>query len=383
MEKVNIVKKLINQIDLSNINYQLIKKNSKYIADIFINIKKYWINYANSTDLHIPIEKSEYEHIYKIISNSFLSDNIKFSQTLKNIKKFIKLTMDKVTFIYADLGNYSQDINSINQLFSQTICLSKFTPTVIPNSNHKILVIWIPIDSPRDFLFDEITKSTLNKSVNNFNAFTASGVTFNHNPRISIITRYEEISKLLIHELIHNLYLDGSNHHNHNHSLINSYQLIKNPKQSNSLDLATSDILNYDYPFSIYESYTELLSSYLSMGFRNINCANTKKFVQRIKTEIIMELLYSYNTIGNLIKLNKLNYQEFKKHPKFLGDICFYEYYFLKALEYNNLDFILPTNKKDFKQTYLKIININKNDLLLENICENTIKQINFKYTFY
>jgi hypothetical protein len=378
MEKVNIIKNLIKSIDLSNINYRLIKQNSKYIYNLFTKIKSFWSDYKISPILHTPLTKSEYEQILKIISQSMFADNLKFSQILPTIKNFVKVSKNNVTFVYANLGNYSNDIEKINQLFSQSECLSNFTHSILPNNSHEILIIWIPIDSPRDFTFKEITKDNLKKSVDNFKAFTASGVTFNDNPRISIITRYEEISKLLIHELIHNLYLDGSNYHNHFTSIINTYKEIKNPI-SNKYPKET----NYDYPFSIYESYTELLSSYLSMGFRNINETNKKKFIHRIKTEIIMELLYSFNTIGNLIKLNKLHYKNFIQSPKFQGDICFYEYYFIKAIAYNNFPFTLSVSKKDFDQTYKKIIGLDINDLLLKNICANTVHQTNFKYTFY
>jgi len=69
-------------------------------------------------------------------------------------------------------------------------------------------------------------------------------------------------------------------------------------------------VYNYDYPYSIYESYTELLSSYLSIIFRNILLDSKKDLINRYKTEIIMEILYSYHTISNLIKLN--NYRSYE-----------------------------------------------------------------------
>ena len=130
----------------------------------------------------------------------------------------------------------------------------------------------------------------------NFNAFTASGVTYGSSPRYTIISRYEEVSKLLLHELIHNFYVDGNSCHHLMHDIISKYKQIKGS--------------NYDYEYSIYESYTELLSSYYNIIFSNINIQDYTSRVGeatikgKIKTQIIIELLYSYNTIANLIKIN-------------------------------------------------------------------------------
>ena len=82
------------------------------------------------------------------------------------------------------------------------------------------VIIWIPINKGRDFNENSINSYTLSNSRDKFEAFTASGLTFsgsinNNNERYTIITRYEEIEKLLIHELAHNYGIDGSLSHNH------------------------------------------------------------------------------------------------------------------------------------------------------------------------
>ena len=181
----------------------------------------------------------------------------------------------------------------------------------------------------------------------------------------------------MIHELIHNFNLDGSGFHNHNHSLIADYKNIKNPRTALPND-------NYDYSYSIYESYTELLSSYISMIFRNINLDNKQDLIKRFESEILLELIYSYNTIANLIKLNEYrSYDDFESEKKFRGNICVYEYYYLKGLMYNNYKLLLCKTKEDFINNYSKIININKNDPLLKDIFNNMVTHTNFKYTFY
>jgi hypothetical protein len=91
--------------------------------------------------------------------------------------------------------------------------------------------------------------------------------------------------------------------------------------------------------------------------------------INRFESEILLELIYSYNTIANLIKLYEYrSYDDFESEKKFRGDICVYEYYYLKGLMYNNYKLKLCSSKEDFQNNYQKIININKNDPLLQHI---------------
>ena len=72
-----------------------------------------------------------------------------------------------------------------------------------------------------------------------------------------------------------------------------------------------------------------------------------------------------------------------KKEKKFKGDICIYEYYYLKCLLYNNYELYICKTKEDFKNNYIKIMNIYKEDILMEDIYNNYVKQTNFSYIFY
>jgi hypothetical protein len=209
--------------------------------------------------------------------------------------------------------------------------------------------------------------------MDNFNAFTASGVTFGTLTKISILTRYEEINKLMYHELIHNFGVDGTSYHDfiEETGILLRYKKIKENK-------------SYHYDYSIYESYTELLSSYLNIIFRILE---ENKLEHKLKNiflaRIIIEIVYSYNTISNIIKLNNFtNYNDFIKNKTFVGEICFYEYYFLKALLYNNLVLKKIESQNDYLKLYEKIIEINHDDLLKE-IFDKSIKQNNFSYIFY
>jgi hypothetical protein len=371
---IDIIEHLINFIDLRYLNYSIIKYNSEYLYELFIKIKKHWLIDENIKHIELVNENIKYKEIMKTINNSIMCEYDYINKILKGVKKIIKLNDGNITFYYIDLGKYDEDKKQINELFFQSVCLIKFNDLY---KKGEIIIIWIPTETERNFNYSIINKENINLSIKNFEAFTASGVTFNNNPRITIITRYEEISKLLIHELIHNINLDGSGYHSHNKTIIEKYKKIKNPETKNK-------IKNYDYSYSIYESYTELLSSYLSMIFRNINLIKKEEIIKRFETEIIIEILYSYNTIANLIKLNNYKtYEDFEKQQKFEGDICIYEYYFLKALMYNNYKLKLCNNQDEFNNNYEIIININKKDPLLKSVFNNMKKQTNFRYIFY
>lgn len=371
--KLDIITQLVNSIDLGNINRSLIKSNAGYLYNIFKDIKEVWqdIKYEHAI---FKLSDVNYKKIMKIVNSSLLANYNYIKKELIKTNQIIKLSDSNITFYYLDLGNYGTDIELINKLFLQSVCLAKYSDLY---GKGEVIIIWIPINTKRDYMCETMDEENLELSIKNFNAFTASGVTYGKNPRITIITRYEEISKLLLHELIHNFDLDGSGYHEHNDSLIETYKKIKNPP-------TPLQIKNYDYSYSIYESYTELLSSYLSMCFRNINLNIKEDVLARLEVEILLELLYSYNLIANLIKLNDYeSYEDFEVEKKFRGDICIYEYYYLKGLMYNNYELKICKNKKMFRDNYLSVINIEKNDPLLKDIFHNMKKHTNFGYIFY
>jgi hypothetical protein len=372
MDKILELKKLTDRTNLNLINKKLILKNCKTLYNIYKKIKPFWKKISSK---HNFINKTTdtYNEIFNIFENSFIMEYKCVKNEISKIINIIKLENSNITFYYFNIGNYHNDIELINLLFSETVCLAKYS-NVYEREN--IIVIWFPISKNRDFNYDIINDENLQKSADNFNAFTVSGLTYGNSPRITIITRYEEISKLLLHELIHNFNLDGSNFHKHNHLLIKNYKNIKNPKILSKQ--------NYEYEYSIYESYTELLSSYLNIIFRHIELETSKILIQRYFIEILFEIFYSYNTVANLIILNGYSdYNEFIYKPIFKGNICIYEYYFLKALLYNNYELKLCYNETEFLNNYNDIINVNKQDPLLINIYNNMYKQTNFKYNLY
>jgi len=371
--KVEIIQTLLDKIDTSLINLKIIRKNIKFLMNEYREIKKFYLHFSKLKlqIIDIPKDTDLYKKTLSIIKNSYLSSFHYINNQIKNIIAIKLIKYSNLSFYYIQLDNLSvdNDLSIFKNLFLQAL-------TLINNYNkttQDIIVIWIPVRKDRDFNYSLINKENINSSVNNFNAFTASGVTFGYNPRISILTRYEEINKLMYHELIHNFGIDGSTYHD---------ELKKDGILERYIKIKTKNSYNYEY--SLYESYTELISSYINIIFITIKQNITDDSLKYIlMTKIIIEILYSYNTICNIIKLNNFtDYESFKKNKSFCGDICFYEYYFLKALLYNNLILEKPANKNDFLRYYSKIIKIN-DDNLLKDVFNKSIKQNNFSYIFF
>ena len=370
----DIIEKLISKINLKYINIDLITQNAKYLSKIYMKIRNIWDKQSDYS--HILLEKttSEFEQIKKITSNSIIGDYQIIQDEIAKINQIIKLTYRNIKFYYLDTYGYSNDVKQINQLFRMITTFGEYY-NIFENLLNPIVIIWLPINKSRDFAFDQINPSNLSKSTENFNGFTASGVTFGSSPRYTIVTRYEEVAKLLLHELIHNFNVDGNSCHHELYPVISKYKKTKGK--------------NYDYEYSIYESYTELLSSYYNIIFSNINLVDYKNKIQeKIKSQIILELLYSYNTIANLLRINNYKtYGEFIGKEYFAGNICVYEYYYLKALMYNNYPIIkIDLTDKEatgkFTKIYEQIIKLNRKDKLLQEICNNYVKQTNFSYIF-
>ena len=255
--KIEIIQTLIDKINYNKINYNIIKKNIKFLIKEYHDIKKYFLNF-NSLKLRIiDIEKDSelYNKTIDVITNSYLSSFNYINNKIKDIISIKLLTFSNLSFYYIQLDNNSieQDLIKFKKLFVEALTLIYYykKDKKDKKDTSNILLIWMPIQKNRDFNHNIINKENLFDSVKNFNAFTASGVTFGHFPRISILTRHEEINKLMYHELIHNFGIDGSNYHSElkKDGIFEKYLQIKNTN-------------SYHYEYSLYESYTELISSY-------------------------------------------------------------------------------------------------------------------------
>jgi len=372
----NIIEK--EKIDFKNINFELIKKNIETLKNIFIKLKNEY-NILINNKKKITYKKiftldKDYNQIFKLIMSSIFSENKIIINEVKKLKYIGQLSYLNIDFYWIYTDNENELYKKALKMFIISLCLNKFK---YANDEIKRIIIWIPINKKRDFFDNKINKETLFNSYKNFEAFTVSGVTWGSNPKYTIITRYEEVEKLLIHELIHNYNIDGSSYHREFKIIINKYNNYKNNKNSKKS--------NYNYEYSIYESYTELLSTYFYLLFANIELSN-REIKDKLLGQIVIELIYSYNIIANLIKLNNYNnYDDFLKDKKFIGNICFYEYYYIKGIMYNNYLLKFGNNINEFKKIYLSIIKMIENnntndDLLMRNIYLNYIKLTNFRY---
>ena len=356
MNNLKIIDEISKKINIKYINTDIVKNNiDKIYKNILIPYKKIYNNLI--LPYKINITNDEYEKIIKIIKKSDLIKSNALNNYINKNLEFYKLMDDNITFYYI-----SNDITNVISLK-----LFKIIKTMLINSNFtdNYIIIWLPIDKKRYFNYDIINNETLKFTQNNFEAFTISGFTNNN---LTVLTRIEEIEKLTIHEIIHGLNIDCSNSKNLN-QIINKYHNNKSKK-------------NYTYTYDIYESYTELLSSYIYLTFKNINL-NEKEFKKIMYQQILFEIIYSNNIVCNLIKLNNKTINEFIKEPSFKGELCFYEYYYLKSIMYNN--FILDDdflNNKNCIKIYSNI-NTNINNNLLVEVYKNMIKTNNFKYMYF
>lgn len=370
--KLNI-KKIIQNINFDSINFGLIEKNSKFLYEQGQDIKKIWDSLSNNYNkTNLLQTNSEYNKIINVIKNNQLKNYDKYFEYLQNNSKLTKYNDIKSNVTYYILKDNLDEIDDkmILNHMKITISLKKHF-----NNKFETIIIWIPIESGRYFEDEIITKDTLKKSTNNFKAFTASGLTFGdiESERYTLITRYEEVDKLLIHELFHNFGIDGSLEKTEKFNKLNDkYKTIKNGFENNGIN-------NFDYKYSIYESYAELSSSYFNLIFKNLH---EEKMYENLIANIVVELLYSYNTIYNLAMINGyINYKEFIDKKVFEGDICFFEYYYLKGLMYNNYEYQI---NDDIYDLYKDVVELsNKNDPLLEQIFDEKIKQNNFKFCYY
>ena len=351
--------KLINRIDFSDLNDDIINHNIEKLIEYFNKLQLIY----NSL-LHIQL----IHNIETFDSNmkNMLLGLFKYSTIQKFIKKtsqIIKIEYDDILFYYLidTMEQYEKDKILINELFKITLTLYRFQTNI---KEQKITVIWVPINKARNFNHVLINDITLKTSEDNYEAFTASGLTFENT---TIITRYEEIKKLLMHELIHNFHLDGHHCHSSMCELKQKYNSLKKN--------------NYKYMFDFYESYTELLSSYFNILFNLIH--RKELTIHVLKAYIIIEMVYSLNTVLNLIRINGyVNYDEFYNKQYFKGDICIYEYYYLKSLMYNNFKLYNIYKCHDFKIFYENILKINKDDVILRKMKDFYVVNSNFKYCY-
>jgi hypothetical protein len=292
--------------------------------------------------------------------------------------------------------------------------------------NNDMVIYWIPTRIKRDFNFKyPIEKKILNieTSKTNFGAFSTSGLNFtlkkdtndsqyissnapcaldsqyissnargvldslnnkSNNKDVSIITRLEEVEKLLIHELIHNIKLDKRD-------IINRemYSRFNQMKKKNYFG---SEIM-------LVEVFTEWACTLYFLVFfiffennfwrnRNLNLnflgAPHKKdnlgfaeFRQRFKRLHEQEVKYSIDTVFFLLDLNGYrDVKTFNKEKYFYGRYPFYEYYYMKTMA------MLHCRYSEDLKVYKDIINLCETDFPVGKVSETLAGKFENYYKF-
>ena len=175
-------------------------------------------------------------------------------------------------------------------------------------------------------------------------AFNVSGVTWRHEKKI-ILTKNEELIKLLYHEMIHFIGLDSE---------------LFNVKNYYDWSI-TKNMMN------LYESYTEFISVILNSIYISIHLSYLKNMdMSKIYKKILyLELNYSLYLTANILKFYGYNFKTFKDFFSGRGEkkfcpVLIWEYVIIRTQLFLNIDkvldlvgpstFIIDQNNKNIKK---------------------------------
>lgn len=178
-------------------------------------------------------------------------------------------------------------------------------------------------------------------------AMNVSGIT-NRKGKTIILTRIEEIIKLMYHELIHYVELDEK--------LINQ-------------------------PVNFSEAYTEFLSVILCSAYESL-FINTNVY-KNFKKNMLMEMSYSCFLSSNIIKFYKYdinNFDDFFSENKLkdYAPIALWEYIILRTQLMLNLNSVIELMSK----TFWRVTDKNKNELIKLMTIDSNLKE-RVKYYLY
>ena len=288
-----LLEKIINAHS-KTMYYKEIETNINYIRDVFLNFSKD-MNNTKKSKFANDILKMSYVHTFK----------------LKIINDVIV-----VNFI-SDKNN-----NNKNLIFSILHAINTFC-LAFP-SNYDNLYIYISLDNNKRLLDYPDNLTTIEEKLDYLNkhslALNVSGMTNSHN-KIIILTKIEEIIKLLFHELVHFARLDnfGSHSINFNFSISNN--------------------------ITIQEAYAEFMSIILSTAYESIYISTYLNYnIYDIYNILLyLEKTYSIYLSTNLLKFynyNKYNFMDFfeNKGRKMFSHIHIWEYVIIRTQLLLNID---------------------------------------------
>ena len=301
-------------MDIENILTDLSKTKFKQFSLNFKNVQSFDPNLIKLLDrMEDSFKKNiELERMQNISSNKLVKKFKKFNKIFNNTKESeFEKSLDKMN----DAVSYKLLIDNneiqINFLLSEHKQNKTLVPVILYAIhvfgytfpyNYNGLIIDISLDNfARDINFIEIKKILKNnylKAVDllqkNSSALTVSGVTEVSKNSI-ILTKSEEITKLLFHELVHYIGLDR--------------ELVYCAK-NNNIGFRVINKLN------LYEAYAEFMSIILNSAYQTIHISSITKINKYdLFTKIIYaELQYSLYLSSNVLKLygyDKNTYTDF------------------------------------------------------------------------
>lgn len=342
----NCLKK-INQMQQSHLNRinknscEISKKNSNNLATILENMMNAYI-------IPINIEKAEQENISVI--KSVLTDfdkninkihNSKFQKDVDSMRGSLTLHLvvgkSKITvnILCDDVG---KNINSISVIMHalHTFC------NMFPHDYNQLTVYVSLDDNCRDLNgVTTVQVESLDKIYQHFKlnslAFNASGVTNKYFKKV-VLTRKEEIIKLLFHEMAHYAGLDENIRYDKKYNWA-----IKN------------SMLN------LSEAYTEFVSVLLHSAYISLHLSNDNNYHDIFHTIYCSEIDYSSCLSAKILQFFGCS----KKIDNFFKGVGEKIYCPIYVWEYILLRTVLMNKTDD-------VLNITKCDLeLTKNNCEN------------
>lgn len=270
----------------------------------------------------------DFDRSFNNIVNSKLQMDI--SKMNRSLSIGININNDtiKMHFLYNDIskkiGYVSAIIHAIN-----TFCY-------LFASNYEGLNIYICLDDNcRNLVFPKYYhdyKNIFKYLHKHSSAFCISGVTYKDQKKI-ILTKSEEIIKLLFHELIHFASLDEK-----------------------LIGIGNNFKLDVDkYNLNASESYTELLSVILNSAYQTIHIFGIKKLDKYWIFNKILELEFNYSILlsSKILKFygyDKYTYQFFfqKNDKRNQSPIPIWEYVILRSQLFCNIDKITYLRRKNW-----------------------------------
>lgn len=333
-------------------------------------------NMINNFNPSYKIEKTSgtlesIKHVIHDFDNTF-NDN-------QNIQSAIKQQIDLIQdFISVKLiGSYgtirvhilANNTDSNISLIVKILHAINVFCAMFPSTSYDQLIIYICLDTCQRKLITEVSNDTINtirqmqiKSM----AMCVSGVTKRYDKQI-ILTRREEIIKLLFHELAHYAKLDSA---------------LFQSNYTNKWGL--------DESFNLSESYAELIGVILTCAYNSIYLAMKYNFNVRHLYKIIIDAEFNYS-----MALSKkiLKFYNVTDVVKFINGeynlycpIAIWEYVIGRTIMFYHLDKILDIVGSDLKiksNNTDEIIKLFDDDIIvaeLINNCDCTIPDLDVSY---